>query len=136
MVTKTFVPMACLLLLSGCNQPATSQPSASVTEGEAGEVFAAALSAWQSMDAAKMKALYAPDFVGFDFTLAPLITDRSEWDKVEDAYAAAKIDALKVTEQKIQLLTGVDDSGQPILQPFGHESSQADAKSKRTKKDA
>ena len=104
MLTKTFVPFACLLLLSGCNGEPAPQRSPSVSYENAAEVFAAALSAWQSMDAAKMKALYAPDFVGFDFTLAPLITDRAEWDKVEDAYAAAKIDALNVTAQEIQLL--------------------------------
>jgi len=104
MLTKTFAPCACLVLLMGCNQATTPQTPAVVSEAEAGEVFDAALSAWQSMDEAKMKALYAPDFVGFDFTLAPLITDRAEWDKVEDGYAAAKIDALNVSARKIQLL--------------------------------
>ena len=103
MLTKTFVPFACLLLLAGCKATAP-EPSATVSESEAAEVFDAALSAWQSMDAAKMKALYAPDFAGFDFSIAPLITDRGEWDKVEDAFAAAKVDSFDVTARKIHLL--------------------------------
>jgi exodeoxyribonuclease VII small subunit len=41
---------------------------------------------------------------------------------------------LQQAEQKIQQLTGVDENGQPTLRPFDHESSQADAKTKRGKK--
>lgn len=104
MVTKSIVPFAALLFLSGCNEATAPPTPATVTEAEAGQVFDAALSAWQSMDAAKMKALYAPDFAGFDFSLAPLITDRAEWDKVEDAFAAAKVDSLDITAKKIHLL--------------------------------
>lgn len=43
---------------------------------------------------------------------------------------------LQQAEQKIQQLTGFDEHGQPILEPFAHESSQAEVKTKRSRKAA
>src|SRR5216684_371369 len=46
---------------------------------------------------------------------------------------------LRQAEQRIQLLTGVDEEGQPILQPFEHsataESNKAEANRRRKKPD-
>jgi exodeoxyribonuclease VII small subunit len=46
---------------------------------------------------------------------------------------------LRQAEQRIQLLTGVDEEGRPILQPFDHtataEPNKADAKRRRKKPD-
>ncbi len=46
---------------------------------------------------------------------------------------------LRQAEQRIQLLTGVDEEGRPILQPFEHsataEPNKADAKRRRKKPD-
>ena len=96
-------------LLSGCQQatapaPAPSSSVAAVTEDEARKAFDSTVASWQSMDAAKIKGVYAPDVAGFDFAMAPLVTDRATWDKAQDAFAAGKIDSLKVSAKKIQLL--------------------------------
>jgi exodeoxyribonuclease VII small subunit len=43
---------------------------------------------------------------------------------------------LQQAEQKIQLLAGVDDDRRPLLEPFGHETSEARTESKRGRKRA
>lgn len=92
-------------LLGGCQKSeAPAAVAAAVTEADASAAFDATVATWASMDAAKIKALYAPDVVGFDYAYEPLVTDRATWDKNQDAFAAAKIDKLDVTAKKIQLL--------------------------------
>lgn len=96
-------------LLGACQQAATPAPVATVaavTEEEAAKAFDATVAAWQSMDATRIKALYAPDVAGFDYSAPDLVSDRITWDKNQDAFAAAKLDSVKVTNKKIQLLDG------------------------------
>ena len=97
------VAAAACLMLSAC-QKADAPAAAAVTEPDASAAFDATVAAWGSMDAAKVKALYASDVAGYDYTNAPLVTDRAIWDKDQDSFAAAKLDQITVTEKKIQLL--------------------------------
>ena len=94
------------LALAACHKeeaPAASA-SAAVSEADAAKAFDATVAGWQSMDAARIKGLYAPDVAGFDYSYAPLVTDKALWDKNQDAFAAAKFDKIEVKEKKIQLL--------------------------------
>lgn len=95
--------VACVLL-GACQKEDTPAANVAVDEVEAAKVFDATVAAWGSMDAAKIKALYAPDVAGFDYSHAPLVTDRATWDKNQDGFAAAKLDTISVVEKKIQLL--------------------------------
>lgn len=108
MRNMNLVAVAGLALLAACTQAAaptaSSSATAGVTEADAAKVTEATLATWQSMDAAKIKALYAPDVVGFDYATAPLITDKAAWDKAQDAYAASKTDKISVTAQKVQIV--------------------------------
>ena len=61
--------------------------------------------AWKSTDAAKIKALYAPSVEAYDFVAPGLAPDRAEFDKRQDAFAAAKLDGAKQVERKIQVLS-------------------------------
>ena len=56
------------------------------------------------MDARRIKALYDPAVIGFDFASAPLTTDRATWDKAQDACAAAKIDGAVQKQRVVQVL--------------------------------
>lgn len=108
-------------LLGACQQ-ASSSPAApanqAVTEDDASKAFNSTVEGWESADATRIKALYAPDFAGFDFT-GPLITDRAAWDKTQDAFAAAKIDKITIKDKKIQLL-GPDSF---VVSSYGEDSS-------------
>ena len=107
MLTKTLFATAAVALLGACSQPsepAATATTAALTEADATKVTEATLAAWQSMDAAKIKAVYAPDVVGFDFATAPLVTDRAAWDKAQDAFAAGQIDKITPTAQKVQII--------------------------------
>ncbi|MEO7786453.1 MAG: nuclear transport factor 2 family protein [Sphingomicrobium sp.] len=77
-----------------------------VTEAEAKAVTEATIAAWTSMDAGKIDAVYAPDVVGFDTFVPALSTDRANWTKNQQGFAAAKLDKETMTQSKIQL---VDD---------------------------
>ncbi|MEO6152587.1 MAG: hypothetical protein ABIT09_11045 [Croceibacterium sp.] len=101
--------LSAIVLLTGCQQataPAPAATMAAVTEDEASKAFDATVASWQSMDPVKIKAVYAPDVAGFDFVAPDLVTDRAAWDKNQDAFAASKIDSVKVSGKKIQLLDG------------------------------
>jgi ketosteroid isomerase-like protein len=95
-------------LLAGCQQAAApaDTTAAAITEAEASKVFDGTVAAWQSMDPAKVKAIYAPDVAGFDYSAPGLVSDRATWDKNQDAFAAAKLDSVKVSDKKIQILDG------------------------------
>jgi ketosteroid isomerase-like protein len=58
------------------------------------------------MDGAKIDALYAPDVVGFDVVAPPLSTDRANWTKIQQGFAAMKFDHLAITQSKTQILDG------------------------------
>ena len=78
--------------------------AAILSEAELGRIADRTEAEWASMDAARIKALYAPQVVGSDVTTAPLATDRPTWDKQQDAFAAAKLDKIVETSRKIQIL--------------------------------
>jgi len=79
-----------------------------ITEADAKAVTDATISAWATMDAAKIDALYAPDVVGFDLMAVPLSTDRANWTKNQEGFAAAKFDKVTVTSSKTQILDDED----------------------------
>lgn len=97
--------VAACALLAGCNkaEAPASPAAAAITEAEAGQIADATVSAWGSMDAAKVKALYAPDVVAFDFAVPGLSADRADFDKRQDAFVALKMDKYVQKERKIQI---------------------------------
>jgi ketosteroid isomerase-like protein len=93
---------------TGCDK-AESVKAAATTQGalsdaDAAKIADATVEVWKSTDAAKIKALYAPSVVAFDFVAPALSPDRAEFDKRQDAFAAAKLDGAKELERKIQIL--------------------------------
>lgn len=77
---------------------------AALSEADAAKITDATVATWQSMDASKIDGLYAPDIVGFDVSAAPLSTERSNWTKLQQGFAAMKFDHLTITQSKIQIL--------------------------------
>ena len=84
--------VAFVLAAGAC--PALAAPKA-ITEADAAKMADATVVAWTSMDAAKIKALYAPTVNGFDYAVPGLSPDRATWDKRQDSFAAARIDKLE-----------------------------------------
>jgi ketosteroid isomerase-like protein len=80
--------------------PAPVKPS----QAEVTKVANDTVSAWTSMDAAKIKGIYGPGVVAFDFAAAPLETDRATFDKAQDAFAAAKFDGAQQVSRNLQIL--------------------------------
>ena len=93
---------ASCVLTAACAKEAP--PAAAVTEADAAKLADAMVATWESKDAAKIKALYAPGVVAFDYALGPLETDRATFDKAQDVFAAAQIDTEEQVARKIQLL--------------------------------
>ena len=96
------------LMLSSC-EGSTSPPdqlpaAAPISEADAARIADATVTTWASMDAAKIKALYAPGIVGFDYASPALSTDRATWDRNQDLFAAEKFDNFVQRERKIQVL--------------------------------
>jgi ketosteroid isomerase-like protein len=79
---------------------------AMISDADAARVTEATVAAWQSMDAAKIDALYALDVVGFDVSAPPLSTDRANWTKLQQSFAAMKFDHATITQSKTQILDG------------------------------
>jgi ketosteroid isomerase-like protein len=106
MGSRGHLPLIALAALGACSQPATlpTATAVGVTEAEAAKAFEATVQGWQSMDAARIKGLYAPDVAGFDYSYPGIVTDRAQWDKNQEAFASAKLDKVSVDEKKIQLL--------------------------------
>jgi len=75
-----------------------------LSDADAAKITDATVATWQSMDAAKIDALYAPDVVGFDVSAAPLSTDRANWTKLQQGFAAMKFDHLAITQSKTQII--------------------------------
>ncbi len=48
------------------------------------------VTAWTSQDLAKIEALYATSTLGFDYTIGPLSSTRTGWDKAQEAYVTEK----------------------------------------------
>ena len=80
---------ASCILLAGCQKAATpvAAGAAAVTEADASKAFDDTVAVWSSMDAAKIKALYAPGVISFDVSSPALTTDRAAFDKNQDAFA-------------------------------------------------
>jgi ketosteroid isomerase-like protein len=89
-------------------EPAEQAESATISESDANQVVDTTLVAWQSMDAAKIDALYSPDVVGFDVAVPDLSTDRANWTKIQQGFADMKFDKVDVTARKLQILDGED----------------------------
>jgi hypothetical protein len=106
MLHRTLLTTAAVALLGACSQASApaDNAAAAVTQDEAAKAFDATVVEWDSMDPARLKAVYAPDFAGFDYSVAPLVTDKAGWDKVEEQFATAKLDKLTVKNKKIQIL--------------------------------
>jgi ketosteroid isomerase-like protein len=94
---------------------------ATLSEADAAKITDATVATWQSMDASKIDALYAPDVVGFDVSAAPLSTDRANWTKLQQGFAAMKFDHLAITQSKTQIL----DSDTFIFSSLGNLTSTA-----------
>ena len=100
------VAAASCVVLGGCQKaeaPAAAA-AAAISEAEAGKLADAMVKTWESKDAAKIKALYAPSVVAFDYAIGPLEADRATFDKAQDAFAAAGIDSEEQIARNIQLL--------------------------------
>ena len=97
---------ASCVVLGGCQKAETAPAAvaAAVTDAEAGKLADAMVATWESKDAAKIKALYAPTVVAFDYAYGPLEEDRATFDKAQDVFAAAQIDSEDQISRKIQLL--------------------------------
>lgn len=94
-----------LVLLGGCQQAAAPVAAApNITEADANKLVDTMVSTWESKDAAKIKALYAPGVVAFDYGLGPIEADRATFDKAQDLFAAAEIDSEEQVSRKIQIL--------------------------------
>jgi len=98
--------------IAACQQkaaePAEPAAAAPISEADANKVVDATLADWQSMDAAKIDAGYAPDVVGFDATVPDLSTDRANWTKIQQGFAGMKFDKIDVTARELQILDGED----------------------------
>lgn len=92
-------------LLAGCQQgSAPEAAAANITEVNANKLADAMVKAWESKDAAKIKALYAPSVVAFDYGAGPVEADRATFDKAQDVFAAAEIDSEAQISRNIQIL--------------------------------
>jgi len=84
---------------------AAAPPQASISEADASKLADATVDVWKSMDAAKIKALYAPSVEAYDFAAPTLSSNRAEFDKRQDMFASAKLDGATQVERKIQVLS-------------------------------
>lgn len=104
----TLIALAAIVATSACQKPAVpaaeKTAAAPITEAEAATLADTMVTVWESADAAKIKALYAPGVVAFDYAVAGLPADRAAFDKRQDAFAAFKIDQEDQLERTIQIL--------------------------------
>jgi len=105
----TFAMALVTAATTGCNKAEPVKPAATgqeaTSEADAAKVADATVETWKSMDAAKIKALYAPTVEAFDFVVPGLARDRAEFDKRQDAFVTAKLDGANQVERKIQVLS-------------------------------
>jgi ketosteroid isomerase-like protein len=102
--------LASVALLAGCNSGQQtgqdSKPAGKISNAQAQAIAQATVETWESGDADRIKALYAPTIIGYDSGAPAMSTDRATWDKLQEAFAAAKFDRIDVTKRAIQLLDG------------------------------
>ena len=108
MKSFVFVCTLSVLALTGCNRAGAPAAAAAITEAEAQTAVAAAEAAWISMDAAKVESVYAQDVVGFDFADPKLSTTWENWHRLQEGFAGMKLDAVTVTDRKLQILDDED----------------------------
>ncbi len=105
---STLIALAVIATTTACQKPAAPAAEANavapITEAEAATLADRMVAVWESADAAKIKALYAPGVVAFDYAIGGLPADRVEFDKRQDAFAAFKIDKEEQLERQIQIL--------------------------------
>ena len=105
MNSKIALSMLIVLAATGCKQVDQARsPAAMISMADANAQADAMVLAWESKDAAKIKAIYAPDVVAFDYAYGPLEEDRATFDKAQDAFAAAEIDKETQISRKVQIL--------------------------------
>ena len=105
MITKLTAVATLLFAVAGCQKPAEAPAAAAaISEADANAQADSMVRTWESKDAAKIKALYAPDVVAFDYANGPLEADRATFDKAQDVFAAAAIDHENQVSRKIQIL--------------------------------
>ena len=95
------IATSCLLAAACAKETPTA---ATFTEAEAAKLADAMVATWESKDAARIKALYAPGVVAFDYAYGPLEADRAPFDKAQDVFAAAQIDSEEQISRNIQIL--------------------------------
>lgn len=96
-----------IILAANASTMAAAKPvtrSMRITDAGAEVIGDRTVLAWQSMDPARIKALYAPDIVGFDMTAPSLSTNRATWDRMQDAFADARIDKATQVSRTVQVL--------------------------------
>jgi ketosteroid isomerase-like protein len=86
------------------NPPAAAPAQMKLTDVQAAAAADAAQRAWTSMDAAKIDSVYASNIIGFDPVAPPLSTDRGNWTKLQQGFAAMKFNQLSIPDRKIQIL--------------------------------
>ena len=109
---KTAISICAIVLAAtataSCNKAESAKAApaaAAMSDADAAKLADATVDVWKSMDAAKIKALYAPSVEAFDFAAPTLSKDRAEFDKRQDVFAAAKLDGATQVERKIQILS-------------------------------
>ena len=107
MILVATASLGAMTATAACDNQAA--PAATkISDSDAAAAADASQAAWTSMDAAKIDALYAHSIVGFDPVSPPLSTDRANWTKLQQGFAAMKLDHVDVPDRKIQVLDGED----------------------------
>jgi len=102
---KSPVSTTVVVVLLAAATAACHKPESTITDADAAKMADATVDVWKSMDAAKVKALYAPSVVAYDYGAPTLNNDRAEFDKRQDAFVAFKLDGAKEVERKIQIVS-------------------------------
>jgi len=97
------------------------ETAAAISEADAAAIADATVATWTSMDTAKIKALYAPGVLAFDFSAPDLVTERARFDEIQDGFAAAKFDAAEELSRNIQIL----DAGNFVMNGAWNITSSA-----------
>jgi ketosteroid isomerase-like protein len=104
-IPSILVALSAIALGAGaCHKATDTAAPPPVSEADATRIADATVAGWTSMDVTKIKALYGPSVVGFDYAIGPLSTDRVTWDRAQDIFAAAKIDGANQISRNIQIL--------------------------------
>ena len=99
-----YMPVAVLLLLAACQQPATEARLAPPTQAEAEKIIDATEKSYGSGNAAEIMAHYADGAVMFDQGLLAPIADRQLQTKLTQGFAATQPRDFTVANRAIQVL--------------------------------